>query len=306
VDSRRGGGHRVGVVGVAHPETGDLNPEAAAVRFTDPVSAVQNGIDGTLVCRPGAIGRYLLEVSFDGRPTATHHDVSGAPIHEDVVETLRGRMIESSVDDVVGTTDEPVYCDMMACKRGESRIGNVVTDAYRWQTGVDVAVNSGGGFRRRPPLRGEVTAFDLVSITPYDSDLLVLAVDGNTVRALLRQLALEAVPDDVPRWHFGHVSGASIVWDDATAQLRSAHVAGEPVNPAGTYEVTTSEFFVDNDELFPAIGWDDVVERDGPQYEAVVEYVRETGLDPEPTGRIRRPELDPDAVPDREWPHSPE
>jgi 2',3'-cyclic-nucleotide 2'-phosphodiesterase (5'-nucleotidase family) len=194
---------------------------------------------------------------------------------------------------------------MLACKRGESRLGNLITDAYRWKTGADVGLNSGGGFRRRPPLEGEVTAFDLVGVTPYGTDLVVLAVDGETLMATVRQLALVEAPDDIPRWHFGHVSGAELVWDDAADELRSVRVRGDPVDPNATYEIATTEFFVANDELFPAFGPDDVVERHGLQYEAVVEYVRETGLDPELDGRIRRPTLEDDAVPQPDWPHSP-
>lgn len=342
---------RVGVVGVAHPETAEINPNAAGVEFTDPIPAAREGlaavreegvdravvvshlgddadlaravdadvvlgghdhdplvdrVDGTLVCRPGGDGRALLEVTFDGGdPAATRHAVPEGPIDEGVADAVRDRMDAAGLADAVGTADEPIPCDVMACKRGESAIGNLITDAYRWRTGADVALNSGGGFRRRQPLSGEVTAFDLVSVTPYDSDLLVARVDGEALRSTLRHLALADAPDDLPTWHFGHVSGAEVVWDDAAGRLRSARVDGDPVDPDGTYDLATSEFFVANDGLFPAFGPGDVVDRAGPQYEAVVDYAREEGFDHHLDGRIRRPTLDPDDVPDRDWPNSP-
>jgi 2',3'-cyclic-nucleotide 2'-phosphodiesterase (5'-nucleotidase family) len=342
---------RVGVVGVAHPETAEINPNAAAVRFTDPLPAVETGVDavrnagvdrivvvshrgddtelartvdadvvlgghdhetrvdrvdGTLVCRPGGTGRYLLDVSFDGdRPTATHHEVADGPLDAAVAGVVRDRMEAAGLMEVVGVAEKPVVCDLTACKRGESRIGNLITDAYRWKTRADVGLNSGGGFRRRPPLAGEVTAFDLVGVTPYDADLVALRVDGEALTATFRHLALGRAPDDVPRWHFGHVSGAELVWDDEADELRSALVDGEPVAPEATYEIATSEFFVANDELFPAFGPDAVVERYGPQYEGVVEYVRQTGFDAELDGRIRRPTFEADDGPERDWPHTP-
>jgi len=342
----RAGERRVGVAGVAHPETAEINPNAADIRFTDPIPAVESAVDdlrdepldhvvvvshlgddtelaravdvdvvlgghdherrvdvvdGTLVCRPGGTGRYLLEVSFaDGRPSATHHAVAEGPLEADVAATYRRRMAEAGLTEVVGTTRDPIRCDLLACKRGESEIGNLITDAYRWKAGADVGLNSGGGFRRRPPLRGEVTAFDLVSVTPYGADLVVGRVDGETLLATFRGLALAGAPDDLPDWHFGHVSGAEVVWDDAVDELRAEGVDGDPVDPSASYEVATSEFFVASDGLFPAIGPGDVVRRHGPQYEAVVEYVRETGLDPRLEGRIRRPEFDEDALPDCE------
>jgi len=342
---------RLGVVGVAHPETAELNPNAAPVRFSEPGPAVEAAVDalrergvdrvavlshlgddadlargldadvilgahdheprlervdGTLVCRPGGTARHLLEVSFDGEAaTATHHDVADAPLDEATADALRERTASAGLAETVGTTDDPIVCDLQACKRGESRLGNLLVDAYRWKAGADVALNSGGGFRRRDPLAGDVTAFDLVSVTPYDSDLVVVRVDGEALTATLRDLALADAPDDLPEWHFGHVSGAAVVWDDEAGELRSARVGGDPVDVDASYDLATTEFFVANDELFPAFGPAAVVEHCGPQYEAVVEYVRETGLDPELEGRVRRPTLPEDAVPDRNWPHSP-
>lgn len=206
---------------------------------------------------------------------------------------------------MVGVVEEPIPCDLVACKRAESRIGNLVTDPYRWRTEADVAINSGGGFRRRDPLDGEVTAFDLVGITPFDSDLVVVELDGERLRKTLADLAFVQAPDDLPAWHFGHVSGASVVWDDAAVELRSASVGDERVDPGASYELATTEFFVGHDGLFPAFGPEDVVDRFEPQYEAVVEYGREEGLDPRIEGRVERPTLDPGDVPEREFPHGP-
>jgi len=346
------GGIRVGVVGVAHPETLEINPIADGVRFVDPVPAVEDAldalrerdvdrtvvvshcgddaplaravdvdvvlgahdhdrraewVDGTLVCRPGGTGRSLLEVSFDGgRPTATHHPVEEGPVDEETAATLRDRVDAAGLSEVVGTVAEPIVCDLEACKRGESRIGNLIADAYRWRAEADVAINSGGGFRRRPALSGDVTPFDLVSVTPYAVDLVTVRLDGERLRATLGDLSLSGAPDDLPDWEFGHVSGATVVWDDAASALRAARVGGDPVDPDRSYDLATSTFFVANDELFPAFGEGDVVARHGPQWEAVVDYARETGVDPELEGRIRRPALDPGAVPERDWPHSPE
>ena len=101
------------------------------------------------------------------------------------------------------------------------------------------------------------------------------------------------------------MSGVELVWDDAADELRAAHVNGNPVDPNTTYKIAISEFYVENDQLFPAYGMDDVAERYGLQYDAVVEYVRKVGLDPELEGRIRRPTLKQEAIPQRDWPFSP-
>ncbi|MFC5974012.1 bifunctional metallophosphatase/5'-nucleotidase [Halomarina salina] len=345
------GNTRVGIIGVAHPETVGINPYAGDVEFTDPVPAVEEGIStlsgrgvdrlivlshlgddtdlaravdadvilgghdhdrlvdcvaGTLVCRPGGNGRFVLEVSFEGEaPTATHHSVADGPPDTEVATALRNRAEAAGLMDVVGTAETPVVCDMMASKRGESRLGNLVTDAFRTTADADIAVFAAGGFRRRPPFEGTVTAFDLVGVMPFDRELVSLRVDGETLCDVFRQLAL-AHFDDAPHWFFGHVSGASIVWDDVANELRSAHVNGGPIESTKQYDIATTEFLVENDTLFPAFRPDDVVEAYGLVYEVLVEYVRTVGLNPRLEGRIQRPTLDPETVPDRDWPFSPE
>lgn len=344
------GNCRVGIVGIAHPETTSINPYAADVQFTDPLPAVEEGVeavrdrdvdriavvshlgddtdlartvdvdvvlgghdhetlvkrvDDTLVCRPGGNGRYILEVTFDSdQPTATHHAVNDGPLDTDVATALHDRTNAAGLTEVVGTAEESVICDMMASKRGESKLGNLITDAYRWKTEADVGLYASGGFRRRPPLTGEVTAFDLVGIIPFNRDLVVLRVDGDALTTIFRQTAL-VQSDDTPQWFFGHVSGAELVWNDATDELRAARVNGDSVNPGEIYEIATSEFYVENNQMFPAFGPDDVVERYGLEYDAVIEYVREVGLDPELEGRIRRPTLAEETIPQRDWPFSP-
>jgi 2',3'-cyclic-nucleotide 2'-phosphodiesterase (5'-nucleotidase family) len=345
------GDARVGIIGIAHPETVDINPYAGDVQFTDPIAAVKEGIEAlderavdqivvlshlgddtdlaqavdvdvilgghdhdrlvdrvndTLVCRPGGNGRFVLEVSFtDKRQRATHHPVEAGPLDDDVAETLQGRAESAGLTEVVSFVDSPVPCDMMASKQGESRLGNLVTDALRWKVDADVSIYACGGFRRRPPFEGEVTAFDLVGVIPFNRNVVVLRVDGETLTGIFRQLAL-AQFEDAPHWFFGHVSGAELVWDDAANELQSAHVSGIPVDPTETYNVTTTEFLVENDTLFPAFGDGDVVDMDGLVYETLVEYVREVGIDPTLEGRIKRPTLEPDTIPERDWPFSPE
>lgn len=341
----------IGLIGAAHPETDHINPKASSVRFTNPLSEIQDcleelralgtdydvvvahmgeltelaeqldvdvilgghdhdphaeEISGTMVCRSGGTARYLLEIEVQpDEISATHHPVDAGPEDRTVKSEVQ-RLIESAgLNEVVGTVDEPVICDLQACKAAESRIGNLITDAYRWKTGADVAINSGGGFRRRPPLENEVTAFELVSITPYDSRLAVAELDGSKLTLVLEQLSLSETPEDLPEWDFGHVSGAQIVWDDSNMELLSARVDNQPIEEAETYTVVSSVFFFDSNHLFPALEHEDIKRINGPQYKAVLEYVKQEGLSAEVEGRVERPNLDPESIPPREWPYSP-
>ena len=344
------GDDQIGIIGVAHPNTAEINPNADPVEFRDPIPAIESAvtelrkkgvdwivvlshlgddsqiahqtdvdvilgghyheplikhIDGTLICRPGGTARNLLEVCVTDQSEAILHDISEALEDTTLTSKLRERREAEGLDKIVGVVEEPIICDMMACKRGESRIGNLITDAFRWKTGADIAITSGGGFRRRPPLSGKVTAFDLVSIIPYENDLLVIEIGETKLKQALRNLSLSDSPADTPDWDFGHISGGSLVWDDTTGELYSAKIDDALITADQTYELVTTEFNVGNNELFPALKSGDVVRDGGPVHEAIIEYAETVDEYPNVTGRIHRPTLDESDIPERDWPHSP-
>jgi len=344
------GDDKIGMIGVSHPNTAEINPNASPVEFSDPIPAVESAvnelrekevdwivvlshlgedsqlarqtdvdvilgghyhdplvehIEGTLICRPGGTARNLLEVCVNEQAEATLHDIPNAATDTTLTSKLRERREVEGLDKIVGVVEEPIICDMMACKRGESRIGNLITDAFRWKTDAEIAITSGGGFRRRPPLSGEVTAFDLVSVIPYRNNLLVVELEGTELKRTLRDLSLHDSPADTPDWDFGHISGGSLVWDDAVGELRSAKIDNLPVKPDQTYELATTEFNINNNELFPALKSGDVVRNGGLIHEAVIEYAETVDQYPNTTGRINRPALNESDIPERDWPHSP-
>ncbi|WP_435364200.1 bifunctional metallophosphatase/5'-nucleotidase [Haloarchaeobius sp. DYHT-AS-18] len=250
-------------------------------------------VDGTLVVRPGATASGLGEVVFDGRPRAYRHPLRDAPVHEGVVEALETRRKAAGLTDVVDTVDDPIRVTRSASKQGESRLGNLVTDAYRWVAQSDVAVHSTGGLRPGDDLAGEVTAADLVGLCPFDNELVLVSLTGEQLRRTVANLGLVQYDSaDIESHWFGHVSGLALVWDDERRAARSIAVAGEPVDDDGTYTLATSEYYVESSHLFDAFGPEDVTERLGPQYEAIVDYCRTNGVAASVEGRIKRPLLD--------------
>jgi len=128
--------------------------------------------------------------------------------------------------------------------------------------------------------------------------VLVTEVDGATLLDAFADLQLAAVHpgDDVPDWWFGHVSGASLVYDDRDYSVVGARVGGEPVHPEETYEVALSDYHVVTDHIVRAIDEDDVVRAASSLSDALVERAREHGVNTETEGRIRRPYLEEPAV----------
>lgn len=248
-------------------------------------------VDGTLLARPGANGRWLLEVEFGGEPTVTRHAVADGPLNERVAAALRARMAETGLTETVATLDHPLVVDDRARMGGESRVGNFVTDALRWRTDSDVAMLR-AGIRENDPLSGSVTAADLIGVLPFDNDLCVLRLTGEQLLESFRELSVSYRYPDAPDWWFGHVSGATVVWDDRENRLMEARVGSGRVDSDETYTVGVDAHHVESTHLFSAFDESDVVRTAGKAYEALVEYAREHGIHPEIEGRIRRPAFD--------------
>jgi 2',3'-cyclic-nucleotide 2'-phosphodiesterase (5'-nucleotidase family) len=256
-------------------------------------------VGDTLVTEPPGGGRHVVEVTLDSErdpvATGTVRSVADADAPPDSTpdstlrRALRERITDAGLDEVVGHVADPVVRDREATRVAESRVGNLVADAHRWAADADVGVVSPGFVRTGDPLADDVRRLDLAGVTPFGGHLVALDLSGDRLCDLLGQLAVGATSDDLPDSWVGHVSGATVRWrgsDGAPDTLFDAAVGGEPVDDDATYRVGTAEYHVVVDHVFPALREADVVERLGPPYATLVEYVEATGLAPEVEGRV--------------------
>jgi len=265
-------------------------PDAALAERFD-VDAVLGGhlhtrraeqVAGTLCTRPGANGHRLLEVDLaDG--TVTAHDVSEAPVDRDLLERYRAMQREAGLEEVVAHVEEPVGRDREHRIRGESRAGNFVADAYRWAAGADVALHNAGGIREGPPLVGDVTVADLVSVVPFDEPVAVVELTGRELLSVLEEAHVAV--DGEERW-IAHVSGMSVRFDTAAGEPLSVRAAGRTLAPDRRYRVATNDYLLHAAHEFPTITEDHRVDSLATQYEVLADYARNRGIDPELEGRV--------------------
>jgi 2',3'-cyclic-nucleotide 2'-phosphodiesterase (5'-nucleotidase family) len=245
-------------------------------------------VGGTPVVRQSNNGRHLAELELrpDGEPTAKFHAVAEAPVRDGVAEALSARVADAGLDEVVAAVDDPVERTEEAAFCGESRLGNFVADAYRWAAGTDVGLCSCGGPRTGDPLEGEVRAMDLVSVVPFDNELVVGELPGERLRETFEELRPRARYPDAPPEYVGHVSGARLRWADG--ELADVRVGGDPLDPDRTYTVATDGYVFETDHILSAFGDGDRIRTCGKQYDALVAYASEEDIAPEIEGRIRR------------------
>ena len=253
------------------------------------VHAARNDrVAGTRLLRPGANGHAIFEVRLDatGATGVTRHGTAGAPVADDVVSALRGRIDAEGLDEVVGRVSEPIDRSDTAVFAGETRIGNFVADAYRWSVDADVGLQNSGGIRDGPPLAGDVTVSDLVSVIPFEERVVEATVTGAELRAVLRESAAAVVDFGDPDWWHGHVSGVRLRWDADAARLVAARVDGDPIDPDATYTLATSAYLLHTDHEFPTLEERHRTDEAGLQYEVLAAYARAVGIDPVVEGRI--------------------
>ena len=247
-------------------------------------------VDDTPVLRPGVNGHIVFEVRLDatGPIRIDRHATADGPVIDGVVSALRERVAAAGLDEVVAHVDDPIDRTDTAVFGGETRIGNFVADAYRWALDADVGLQNSGGIRDGPPLAGDVTAADLVSVLPFEEPVVEATVTGAELRDIFAESAAAVVGFGEPEWWHGHVSGARIRWHNDENRLLSARVGGTPIDPDAEYTIATSAYLLHTTHEFPTLGDRHRTGEGDIQFEVLSDYARTAGIDPGIEGRIRR------------------
>ena len=245
-------------------------------------------VHDTLLTRPGAGGHTLLEITLGDSVDVTRHAVSDSLCDRSVRDALEKRWDEAGLNEVVAHAATPIEWTGSSVYEGECRIGNFVADAYRWAADADIGLQNSGGIRPGPPLKGDVTVGDLVSVVPFGGPVVVGAVTGEELRAILTEGDSARVPfGDATRW-YAHLSGANIVYDHAEQILQDATIDGEPIDVDKTYTLATSRHALESDLEFPSLTPGHREETLEPQHEVLLAYAQEIGIESTVDGRITR------------------
>ncbi len=134
----------------------------------------------------------------------------------------------------------------------ETNAGDIVTDAFRFVTGSDIAVLNCGSIRNEVKA-GDLTYGDLLSLLPYDNYIVVAEVKGSTILSMLNKL-MAFLPQ--PDGQFPQVSGMKFIIHEKEHRvsdvqiLNSATQHYEPLNPDRVYTVATTKYCVTDGGLY--------------------------------------------------------
>ncbi|QLH83550.1 5'-nucleotidase C-terminal domain-containing protein [Halosimplex pelagicum] len=297
------------VVAAAHIGVGDSKELA---RETDNIDVIVTGddevayepqvTDGAVIMEAEGRAAYLGELNLtvgpngsvamdDGRLLSVAGEES-VPVNETaegVVSSARGKFLS----EVIGRTTVPLNSTFAANYHDETAWGNLVTDAFRAETGAEVAVTNAGGIRGDFTFGpGNVTYDDVYTSLPFGNTLVTKRLSGAELTELLASqvVTLESGSGQ----QYGQeaqlqVSGVTydmVAHEGADPVVRDVYVDGEPLRPNGTYNVTVNSYMA---------GWDDLaddptVSTDLTLYgTAVADYIERQGtVSPRGANRIRR------------------
>ena len=134
----------------------------------------------------------------------------------------------------------------------ETNAGDIVTDAFRFVTGSDIAVLNCGSIRNEVKA-GDLTYGDLLSLLPYDNYIVVAEVKGSTILSMLNKL-MAFLPQ--PDGQFPQVSGMKFIIHEKEHRVSDVQILNgatqhyEPLNPDRVYTVATTKYCVTDGGLY--------------------------------------------------------
>ena len=145
-------------------------------------------------------------------------------------------------------------------RNAETNLGDLCADAYRDQSGADVAVVNGGGIRVSIEA-GEITLNDILMVHPFGNALCVAEVTGQQILDML-EMGAAMVPEE--NGSFQHVSGmtmeihtyipSSVMTDEngmftgiaGEYRVKNVKINGEEIDLEKTYKLASHNYLLKN------------------------------------------------------------
>ena len=220
-------------------------------------------IGDTLIVQAGEYIEQLGQVNFYFKEDGTFDIVpilftkqEGMSLSEDdavkaVIEEIK-KDFEVITSEVVGQTDMKLVGEREVVRKGESNLGNLITNALLETTGADVALTNGGGIRASIE-NGDITKKDVITVLPFGNYGVMIEVTGQDIKDAL-EVGVAKYPE--ANGAFSHVAGMSYTFDpskEVGSRVVEVLVGGKPLDLKATYKLATNDFIAaggDNYTMF--------------------------------------------------------
>ena len=130
-------------------------------------------------------------------------------------------------------------------RRGETNLGDLLTDAVRYTLEAQIGLFNGGGFRNGISA-GTITYGDIVNAQPFDDHLSKFEATGAQILAMLDTCTVKLPSEE---GNFPQVSGLRYTVHQQSDRVSDVAVLDEasgnwiPLDPAGRYTIASSDYY---------------------------------------------------------------
>jgi 5'-nucleotidase len=197
------------------------------------------------------MGRIQLNVdaesgkleSIDWAVIPVTSEVTEDPQFAPVTDKYRKLIVELAAR--VGYTDVPLDARDETNRTRETNLGSFIADAFRQETGADVALINGGSIRADVIYNpGDLTKREVISILPFPNPVIKLEVTGKVLREALEH-GVSRSAEDVQPGRFPQISGLRFSFDARRPpgeRVLEVKVNGQPLDDNKKYTLATTTF----------------------------------------------------------------
>lgn len=266
-----------------------------------------NGIDALLDGHTHSVVPQLKVKNKDGKPTiitqtGTRFANVGkliikkdGTLHTELIPsgniTSENKIVKNTTDSIISiyeemvnrhvcTSEVPIMINnaqgIREVRSKETNAGDLVSEAFKYVTGADVALANGGGIRAQIE-PGEVKYGDIISLLPYENQLTVVEVKGQKILELLNECTRHLPLED---GDFPQVAGMKytieLSKEPRVTEVMIENKDGEylPIDPDATYTLGTINYCVTGGGFKGLLKDAKIVQSNIMLYkEALVEYI---------------------------------
>ena len=220
---------------IPHDEVANLDGKLVPVSQTGTQLA---NVGKLVIATDGSISTTLIpleEIPYENASVSAAID----KVHQDLDQVTARKIAHSDYELIMRDAEGRLI------RRGETNLGDLLTDAVRYALDAQIGLFNGGGFRNGIPA-GDITYGDVANAQPFDDHLSKFEATGEQIQSMLERCTSNLPSED---GQFPQVSGLRYTIHQQSHTVSDAAVRDEgsgnwiPLDPAGRYTIASSDYY---------------------------------------------------------------
>ncbi|GAB6087412.1 5'-nucleotidase C-terminal domain-containing protein [Alkaliphilus crotonatoxidans] len=263
-------------------------------------SILEKGLQtgNSLIVSAGEYGKYLgiVDITVENGKVVdrqarliSKEDAAGVAEKAEVMAKISEIETEQEkiLSEIIGKASFHLDGERELVRKGETNLGNLLTDVFLEVTGAEIALTNGGGIRGSIAA-GDITRGDIISVFPFGNSIETKRVKGADLKAMLEH-GTDAYPE--LKGAFPHVAGMTFIIDlsrPAGDRITNIQVNGEALDLEREYLLATNDFLAAGGDGYSWLAKAPTVRKYMAMDEALIEYIQKKGVvSPQTEGRIK-------------------